>query len=217
MSRSIRKALTVMVLLACYNSAAQSTIAADQAQIDAYNQQATALAETRPILSVLKSVKDAYAAVAEIRERAKEIVSECTDKPGADMGQVRVISGETEFTGKYYAADQMKLRDFDHCIQKQQSILGEILSANQQDKRPLRASEADRQTVEKLRAEARSSFEEMITDANKLTVMIMGSRASQVEVTASAKALVKATGEVEHKLRAIEHALHTAQKNQETK
>ncbi len=119
----------------------QSASALDATEIEALNKQAAAMAETRPILSALKSVEEAYAAVAEIREKAKYIVSECKDRPGYDMGQIMITAGPEQMTGKYFTADASKLKDFDHTIRKQQSILAEMLNANQQDKRPLRASE----------------------------------------------------------------------------
>lgn len=192
----------------------QSASALDATEIEALNKQAAAMAETRPILSALKSVEEAYAAVAEIREKAKYIVSECKDRPGYDMGQIMITAGPEQMTGKYFTADASKLKDFDHTIRKQQSILAEILNANQQDKRPLRASEEDRKNIEAVRAEARATFEEMITDANKVTTLILASNSKQADVAAAAKALIKATGEVEHKLKAVEHAMHQAQKTQ---
>lgn len=200
-------ALFIMVLGTC-----QTASAIDEAQIEAYNKQAAALADTRPILSALKSVEEAYAAVAEIREMAKDIVGECKDRPGVDMGQIIVTTGPEQLTGKYFTADPSKLRNFDHTIQKQQMVLAQILSVNQQDKRPLRASEEDRKNIELVRADARSSFEEMITDANKVTALVMAKNSQQAEVAAAAKDLIKATGHLEHKLKAVEHAMHQAQK-----
>ncbi|MBX9689375.1 MAG: hypothetical protein K2X27_21880 [Candidatus Obscuribacterales bacterium] len=173
---------------------------------------------TRPVLSGLKSINDAIQSVSDIRDKAKDILHECTTKPPTvtqgDYWDSRLkVSGPYSHTnGQYYVASKWKLVEIDKEIVRQQSFLAQILATNQQDHRALRASEETQKQIEALRADARVLTSQMIEDANKLTGMVAVSNPSQTDVIAAAKTLIRSTDAVDSKLKQMDKVLKREEK-----
>ena len=170
------------------------------------------LEETRPVLSGLKSVDEAYRTVKAIRDNSQEIVRLCTNKtPVQTLGDNDpgpVITGPfTKTSGKYYTASKWKLRDMVKGIDRQKVSLCELLSQNRQDRRLLRASEETRKKIESLRAQARERLGPMTENTNKLTSTISSSSSSQDAIVSSAKDLIRSCRSVEESLREMEKVL----------
>lgn len=171
------------------------------------------LLETRPVISGIKSVDDAYQTVKEIQDRAGDIVGLCTNKvPVATIGDDSwepVLTGSfTKTTGKYYTASKWKLRDTAKCIQRQSISLADLLSQNRNDHRRLRASDETCKKIEALRAEGRELLVPLTADIKQLITLITSNPSgSQDQITASAKTLIKSSKAVEGKLREIEKVL----------
>ncbi len=173
----------------------------------------TAAEETRPVLSALNAVDQARSAVSEIRDKARQLISECSDTPPLTQGGILLESGPfTSMAGKHLQAPPWKLKEIDQSIKKQQCFLSETLSENQQDTRPLRASEKTRQQIKDLRAEARTSLAQMIVEANGLSTLVSSSYPNQDAVITSARVLAKSADAVDEKLKEMDKVLKKAKK-----
>jgi hypothetical protein len=169
------------------------------------------LEETRPVLSGLKSVDEAYQIIKLIQEKSREIVGLCTNavpvQRSGDYDTGQVITGPFSKTdGKYYVAPKLKLLEIAKCIERQKLSLADLLSQNRQDQRRLRASEETCKKIELLRAEARELLVPLGADMNKLTSMISSS-ANQGAIVSQAKDLIRSSKPVEAKLRDMEKVL----------
>jgi hypothetical protein len=166
---------------------------------------------TRPVQSGKKSVEEAYQTIKEIQDKAKEIVSLCTNQVpvrtrGDDDPGPQFVGGFTKTSGKYYTASKWKLNEAVKTINRQNSALAVIVSQNQQDHRILRAREETRNKIESLRKEAREMLPAMIADTNKLTSAISAS-AVQSDIVDAAKALIRSCRPVEEKLKEMDKVL----------
>lgn len=172
------------------------------------------LEATRPVLSAAKSIEDLQQSVDEIKDKSKQMLDLCTkETPIADSdggsfyGAAQVVQGPYSHTeGKYYVAPKWKLLQLKTDIDKQRSYIAMAISANQQDHRTLRASDACRAKIDGLKAEARQLSVQMTQDADQLDA-ILAAGADQTQVTQTAKNLIKSTEAVEKKLKEMDKVL----------
>lgn len=170
------------------------------------------LEATRPILSAVKSVEESQQAVDQIKDRAKEMLDICTkttpvSAPSDDIDGALTVHGPySHVEGKYYVAPKWKLVKIKAEIDKQRSFLAETISQNQKDSRPLRSSDACREKIESLRAEARQLTVNMTQDANQISTLI-SQGADQNAIAESCKSLIKSTQNVEKKLKEMDKVL----------